>query len=138
MFLAKHGLDARAYRLEARIVGEQTSNIYTKLTGLPAPLNPALQMNKKLNTQNKGQNGFLPLSRLLFASVLQTENVSVNSIRYITPKQELQISLSYPSFESAAKLEEIIARSGGRFISGSVRQNDDGFIGDAVVLMERL
>jgi len=100
-----HGAEARALRLQAADLKMQTAQIYTDATGQVAPSNPAFAATQVLKSGGIDNLAFLQLSQILFSGVQQIEGLSVEQIRYQDSKNELQLRIVYPSFESAGALE---------------------------------
>ncbi len=131
--LVMHGAEARALRLQAADLKTQTAQLYTEATGQAAPSNPALAATRAVKSGGKDTLAFLRLSQILFSSVEQIEGLSVEQLRYQDSKNELQLRLIYPSFESAGALETAIRTAGGRLTTGGVREQSGQFVGEATL-----
>lgn len=131
--LVLHGAEARALRLQAADLKTQTAQIYTEATGLAAPSNPALAATRAMKSGGKDNLAFLRLSQILFRGVEQVEGLSVEQLRYQDSKNELQLRLVYPSFESAGALEMAIRAAGGQLTTGGVREQSGRFVGEATL-----
>jgi type II secretory pathway component PulL len=128
-----HGAEARALRLQAVDLKTQTAKIYAEATGQAAPSNPALAATRAMKSGGKDNLSFLRLSQILFNGVEQIEGLSVEQLRYQDGKDELQLRLVYPSFESASALENAIRNAGGQLTTGGVREQSGRFIGEATL-----
>jgi len=131
--LILQGVEARAMRMQAEDLKIQMADIYTQATGQAAPSNPALAATRALKSGGKDNLAFLRLSSILFQGVEQIEGLSVDQLRYQETREELQLRLIYPSFESAAELEAAIRAAGGRLTTGGVREQSGQFVGDALL-----
>jgi len=131
--LVLHGAEARALRLQAADLKTQTAQIYTDATGQLAPSNPALAATRAIKSGGKDTLAFLRLSQILFSGVEQIEGLSVEQLRYQDSKNELQLRLIYPSFESAGALEAAIRAAGGQLTTGGVREQSGRFVGEAIL-----
>ena len=131
--LMMHGAEARALRLQAADLKTQTAQIYSEATGQAAPSNPALAATRMMKSGDKDNLAFLRLSQILFNGVEQIEGLSVEQLRYQDGKNELQLRLIYPSFESAGELENAIRATGGQLTTGGVREQSGQFIGEATL-----
>jgi len=128
-----HGAEARALRLQAADLKTQTAQIYTEATGQAAPSNPALSATRALKSGGKDNLAFLRLSQILFSGVEQIEGLSVEQLRYQDARNELQLRIIYPSFESAGALEAAIRAAGGQLTTGGVREQSGRFVGEATL-----
>ena len=131
--LVLHGAEARSLRLHAADLKTQTAQIYTEATGQAAPSNPALAATRAMKSGGKDNLAFLRLSQILFSGVDQIEGLSVEQLRYQDSKNELQLRLVYPSFESAGALEAAIRAAGGQLVTGGVREQSGRFVGEATL-----
>ena len=131
--LVLHGAEARALRLQAADLKTQTAQIYTEATGQAAPSNPAEAATRAMKSGGKDNLAFLRLSQILFNGVEQIEGLSVEQLRYQDSKNELQLRLVYPSFESAGALETAIRAAGGQLTTGGVREQSGRFVGEATL-----
>lgn len=131
--LFMHGAEARALRLQAADLKTQTAQLYTEATGQAAPSNPALAATRATKSGGKDNLAFLRLSQILFSGVAQIEGLSVEELRYQDSKNELQLRLIYPSFESAGALENAIRTAGGQLTTGGVREQSGQFVGEATL-----
>lgn len=131
--LVFHGAEARALKLQASDLKTQTARIYADATGQAAPSNPALAATRALKSGANDNLAFLRLSKILFSGVAQVEGLSVEQLRYQDSKNELQLRLIYPSFESAGEFEAVIRAAGGRLTTGGVREQSGRFIGEATL-----
>ena len=131
--LFMHGAEARALRLQAADLKTQTAQLYTEATGQAAPSNPALAATQATKSGGKDNLAFLRLSQILFSGVAQIEGLSVEELRYQDSKNELQLRLIYPSFESAGALENAIRTAGGQLTTGGVREQSGQFVGEATL-----
>ena len=128
-----HGVEARALKLQTADVKAQTAQIYTDATGQAAPQNPALAATRAMKSGGKDTLAFLRLSQILFSGVEQIEGLSVEQLRYQDAKNELQLRLVYPSFESAGQFETAIRAAGGQLTTGGVREQSGQFVGEATL-----
>lgn len=131
--LVFHGAEARALKMQAADLKLQTAQIYTDATGQAAPSNPALAATRAMKSGGKDNLAFLRLSQILFSSVEQVEGLSVEQLRYQDTKNELQLRLIYPGFESAGELEKVIRAAGGELTTGGVREQSGRFVGEATL-----
>lgn len=131
--LVLHGAEARALKLQAVDLKTQTAQLYTEATGQTAPSNPALAATRALKSGGKDNLVFLRLSQILFSGVHQIEGVTVEQLRYQDNRNELQLRLIYPSFESASQLEAAIRAAGGQLTTGGVREQSGQFVGEATL-----
>ena len=131
--LVLHGLEARALKLQTADLKTQMSEIYTQATGQAAPSNPALAATRAMKSGGKDNLAFLRLSQILFNGVEQIEGLSVEQLRFLDTKNELQLRLTYPSFESAGQLESAIRAAGGQLTTGGVREQSGQFVGEATL-----
>jgi len=129
--LVWQGTQARALKLQAADLKTQTAQLYTDATGKTAPANPALAATRAQKAGGKNNLEFLQLSQILFQGVSGVEGLSVDQLRYQQSRQELQLRLKYPSFESASDFEAAIREAGGQLATGGVREQSGEFIGEA-------
>jgi len=59
--------------------------------------------------------------------------LSVEQLRYQDSRNELQLRIVYPSFESAGALETAIRAAGGQLTTGGVREQSGRFVGEATL-----
>ena len=128
-----HGAEARALKLQAADMKLQAAQIYSDATGQAAPNNPALAATRALKSGGQDTLAFLRLSQILFNSVEQIEGLSIEQLRYQDTRNELQLRLIYPSFESAGQLETAIRAAGGQLTTGGVREQSGQFVGEATL-----
>lgn len=131
--LVLHGLEARALDRQAVALKTQTAQIFSEASGQAAPANPALAATRILKSGGTDTLAFLRLSQILFNGVEQIEGLSVEQLRYQDGRDELQLRLVYPSFESASALEGAIREAGGQLTTGGVREQSGRFIGEATL-----
>jgi len=131
--LILQGVEARALKLQAADLQTQTAQVYTEATGQAAPSNPALAATRAMKSGDKDNFAFLRLSQILFNGVEKIEGLSVGQLRFQETKNELQLRLIYPSFESAGELEAAIRAAGGQLITGGVREQSGQFVGEATL-----
>ena len=133
MTLVFHAADARALKLQAADLKTQTAQLYTDATGQAAPSNPALVATRAMKSGGKDNLDFLRLSQVLFSGVSQVDGLTVEQLRYQEGKNELQLRLIYPSFESASQFENAIRSLGGQLTTGGVREQSGRFVGEATL-----
>ena len=129
--LVLQGVQARALSLQAADLKTQTAQLYTDATGQKAPKNPALAATRALKAGGKNNFEFLQLSQILFQGVDKVEGLSVDQLRYQQARNQLQLRLIYPSFESASVFEAAIRDVGGELVTGGVREQSGQFVGEA-------
>lgn len=133
MALVFHGVEARALKLQAANLKTQTAQLFSDATGQAAPSNPALAATRVMKSGGDDNLDFLRLSQTLFAGVEQIDGLTVEQLRYQDSKNELQLRLIYPSFESAGQFENAIRALGGQLTTGGVREQSGRFVGDATL-----
>ncbi len=133
MALVFYGVEARALKLQAADLKVQTAQLFTQATGQAAPRNPAMAATRAMKSGGKDNLDFLRLSETLFTAVEQIEGLMVEQLRYQDAKNELQLRLIYPSFESAGQFENAIRNLGGDLTTGGVREQSGRFIGEATL-----
>ena len=126
------GAQARALNVQAAEYKAEANQLYSNATGKPAPANVALALTRAAKGQPNSGADVLTLSGQLFAAIAKTEGVMIDVLQYDQDKQELNLRLIYPSFESAGELERAALASGGEFEAGGVREQGGDLIGDAV------
>ena len=131
--LVLHGAEARALNLQAADLRTQTAQIYSDATGQAAPANPALAATRAIKSGGKDNLAFLRLSQILFSGVDQIDGLSIEQLRFQDNRNELQLRLIYPSFESAGQLETAIRAAGGQLTTGGVREQSGQFVGEATL-----
>lgn len=123
----------RAFHQQADTLEANSRQVFKKNFNRPAKTNPALEIAKALNESPQANNSFLSLSNAVFKGMQNFDAISIKSMRYDQQDQNLMISMIYPSFEQASAFEVSLTRSGLAFQSSGVRQNNQGFVGDAVI-----
>jgi len=131
--LVLQSVEARALRMQAAELKTQTAQIYTEATGQAAPANPALAATRALKSGGKDNLTFLRLSQTLFNGVDTIEGLSVEQLRFQEAREELQLRIIYPSFESASEFEAAIRSAGGQLTTGGVREQSGQFVGEATL-----
>ena len=129
--LVLQGVQARSLTLQAADLKTQTAKLYTEATGQEAPKNPALAATKAQQAGGKNNYEFLQLSQILFQGVDKVDGLSVDQLRYQQARNQLQLRLIYPSFESASDFEAAIRNVGGELVTGGVREQSGQFVGEA-------
>ena len=86
---------------------------------------------RALKAGGKNNFEFLQLSQILFQGVDKVEGLSVDQLRYQQARNQLQLRLIYPSFESASVFEAAIRDVGGELVTGGVREQSGQFVGEA-------
>ena len=131
--LVLQGVQARALKLQAADLKTQTAQLYSDATGQAAPDDPARSARQAMKSGGKNNFEFLELSQILFQGVDEVEGLSVDQLRYQDTRQELQLRLIYPSFESASDFEASIRAVGGELTTGGVREQSGEFVGEATL-----
>jgi len=126
------GAQARALNQQAASYTAEAEQLYTQVTGKPAPSNVALAVTRAAKSQPNSGADVLTLSSQFFAAMATTEGIMIDVLQYDQDKQELALRLIYPGFESAGELERAAAALGGQFQAGGVREQGGELIGDAV------
>lgn len=126
-------LQARAISKQAENVESQTARLYTELTGQPAPDNPARAVAQAARTGNVAPTQFLALSDIAFRALAEFDDVAIERVSFQDSRNELQLRLTYPSFERAEAVQQAMLRAGGDFTPGGVREQSGRFVGEAVL-----
>ena len=124
--------ETRAMNQQAAELKTQAAQLYSEATGKPAPENAALAVTRAIRTSGKAKADFLTLSAHFFEGVARVDGVIVETVRFNERKNQLNIKLVYPSFDSAASLEQVFSASPGKFESGAVREQNERLIGEGV------
>ena len=127
-------VESRAVNQQADYLKEETARIYAEHTGQTAPANPALAVTRALKTKGNQQADFLKLSDILITSIETLDGIIVDSLQFDKNRNQLNLRLVYPNFESAGELERAVTQSGGVFRPGGVREQGGRLIGTASLL----
>jgi type II secretory pathway component PulL len=132
-FLAVQGLQARAVKAQADTIRAETSALYARETGQPAPSNPARAVAQAKKNGVITPTEFLTLSDIAFRALEDFDDVRIERITFQDSRSELQLRLIYPSFERAEDVSRAMQSAGGTFVPGGVREQSGRFIGEAVL-----
>jgi len=127
------GLQARAISKQAEDVQTQTARFYTAQTGQPAPDNPARAVAQAARSGNVAPTQFLILSDIAFRALAEFDDVAIERLSFQDSRNELQLRLTYPSFERAEAVQQAMQKAGGDFTPGGVREQSGRFVGEAVL-----
>lgn len=122
--------DARAVQLQATELRAEASRLYTDATGRPAGANMIRVVERSIASGGQQSSDFVTLSALFFEGLKKVENVSVESLRFNETRNALTVKMVYPSFETAAQLEQLFAGGPANFRPGSVRDQKGQLIGE--------
>ncbi len=124
--------ETRAMNQQTAELKTQAAQLYSDATGKSAPDSPALAVARDLRKTGNVKADFLTLSAHFFDGVSRVDGVIVETVRFNERKNQLNIKLIYPGFDSAASLEQIFSTSSGQFESGAVREQNEQLIGEGV------
>jgi len=124
----------RAVNLQADHMREEARQLYTAQTGRPAPSNPALAVTRAVKDNGTTSANFLTLSHTLFEAIESVEGITLDTLQFDASRNQLNVRLVYPQFESATELEAAVKTLGGIFRPGGVREQGGRLLGDAAVL----
>ena len=130
-----NGIQDRAAMKQAETLRAQTASDYLSATGQRAPENPGRAAAQSLQAGPGPTAGFLDLSAVLFTGLSTMDDVRVDQLRFNSENGTLQLRLIYPSFDAAARVENSIARAGGRLTTGGVREQNGSFVGEATLAL---
>lgn len=126
-------LEARSIQKQAENVQLETARLYTQQTGQPAPSNPAVAVTQAARSGNVAPTQFLVLSDIAFRALAEFDDVAIERLSFQDSRSELQLRLSYPSFERAEAVKIAMEEAGGDFTPGGVREQSGRFVGEAVL-----
>jgi len=122
--------EARALQQQAADVRAEAGRLYTEATGRKAPPNLTRTVERQIKSGGETQADFVSLSALFFDGLKTIDNLSIETLRYNEARGSLTVKMIYPSFETAAQLEQVFAGGAGVFKSGSVRDQKGQLIGE--------
>lgn len=131
-WLLWQGAQARAMQTQADTLIAEAGQLYADATGKPVPSNPASTILRQVRRGGETQADFMTLSAQFFNGLKEVDGVFVETLRYNEDRGQLTLKLIYPSFETAARLEQIFQSSNGDFKSGAVRDQNGELIGEGV------
>ena len=126
-------LEARSIQKQAENVELEMARLYTQQTGQPAPSNPAVAVTQAARSGNVAPTQFLALSDIAFRALAEFDDVAIERLSFQDSRSELQLRLSYPSFERAEAVRIAMQEAGGDFTPGGVREQSGRFVGEAVL-----
>ena len=132
VWLGWQASQTRAMNQQTAELKTQAATLYTDATGKAAPNNPALAVTREVRSGGNPAVDFLSLSAHFFDGIKQVDGILIETIRYNDNKNQLNVKLIYPSFDSASQLEQIFSSGSGQFVSGAVREQNDTLIGEGV------
>lgn len=122
--------EARAVQLQATEMRAEATRLYTEATGRPAGANMIRVVERSISSGGQQSSDFVTLSSLFFEGLKSVEDVSVESLRFNETRNALTVKMVYPSFETAAQLEQLFAGGPASFRPGSVRDQKGQLIGE--------
>ncbi|NNE58597.1 MAG: hypothetical protein HKN36_10855 [Hellea sp.] len=129
------GAEARAMHQQAANLKAESEQLYSEVTGKPAPPNLTIAINRLNRNGTAPQTDFKSLSASFFNGLKRIDGVLVDTLRYNENRGQLTLKLVYPSFDAATQLEQVFASSAGQFESGSVREQNGVLIGEGTFKM---
>jgi len=130
-WLVWQGAQARAMQQQADQLNAEAAQLYTDATGKTSP-NPAAAISREVRKGGQTSADFMTLSNRFFNGLKQVDGVFVESLRYNETRGQLTLKLVYPSFETAARLEQVFKTQSSEFTSGAVREQNGELIGEGV------
>lgn len=127
---------SRALTTQVDHLRQDARDLYTEATGETAPPNPALALTRRLNAQTSTGPDFLTLSQMLFDTIENANGITIDRLQYNAAQNQIDLRLVYPRFESAPLVERMARDKGARLQTGSVREQDGRFIGEATFSLE--
>ncbi len=130
-WLIWQGAQARAMQQQADQLNAEAAQLYADVTGKTVP-NPAATITREVRKGGKINADFMTLSSRFFNGLKQVDGVVVETLRYNEDRGQLTLKLIYPSFETAARLEQVFKADSSEFTSGAVREQNGELIGEGI------
>ena len=104
-------------------VRAETAEIFqTAFPEVSRVVNPRAQLRALSASGNAGEPEFLILSGYLAAAMQSAEGVTIDSMRFDSGRQELNVSVLFSSYSALAELRNAIEAAGGAVEEGGSRQ----------------
>lgn len=124
-----------AYQKQTQHLHTDMRHLYSQVSGDAGSQTPVLSLRRNINKQVQ-QVDFLTLSQILFEAIESVAGIEIENLQYEAQKAQLSLRLSYPGFETAPAFEQAAQKIGAKVQTGSVREQDGRFIGQALFSLQ--
>jgi len=128
-WLVWQGAQARSMNAQTAELKAEAVQLYSDATGKTVD-NPAISLTRELRRSGNAPSDFMTLSAGFFEGLKQIDGVYVETMRFNKDRNQLNLKIIYPDFNTATQLEQVFAGNGGQFQTGAVREQNGELIGE--------